>query len=366
MQSNIPLAERLRPRTLDEYIGQEHLVGPQGVFRKFIETGNVPSFILWGPPGVGKTTLAKLVATALERKLFTLSAVTSGVKEVREVIEQARKSQFFNTPCAVPVHRRNPPVQQIAAGFAARRRRTGCRHADRRDDRKPVVRGDLAAACRVARSMCSRRWRTADLQRLLERAVTTDPTLRERGVEVRRDRSAVPLQRGRRPQAAQHPRHPQQRYRRRDRHQRQERHRLPATKHRALRQERRTALRRNLGFHQVGARQRPERRNLLPRADARRRRRPEVHRPAPGDPRRRRHRAGQSERTAAGERLLRHRTQNRHARGAHSAGRSDDLPGDESQEQFGLYGDRTRRSEWSTTIPPTVPYRCTSAMRRPN
>ena len=90
MQSNIPLAERLRPRTLDEYIGQEHLVGPQGVFRKFIETGNVPSFILWGPPGVGKTTLAKLVATALERKLFTLSAVTSGVKEVREVIEQAR------------------------------------------------------------------------------------------------------------------------------------------------------------------------------------------------------------------------------------------------------------------------------------
>ena len=90
MQSNIPLAERLRPQTLDEYIGQEHLVGPHGVFRKFLETGNVPSFILWGPPGVGKTTLARLVATALERKLFTLSAVTSGVKEVREVIEQAR------------------------------------------------------------------------------------------------------------------------------------------------------------------------------------------------------------------------------------------------------------------------------------
>lgn len=98
MQSNIPLAERLRPHTLDEYIGQTHLVGPQGVFRKFLETGNVPSFILWGPPGVGKTTLARLVATALERKLFTLSAVTSGVKEVREVIEQARKSRFFNAP----------------------------------------------------------------------------------------------------------------------------------------------------------------------------------------------------------------------------------------------------------------------------
>ena len=82
-----PLAERLRPRTIDEYIGQEHLVGKNGVFRKFFETGNVPSFILWGPPGVGKTTLAKIVATQLDRPFFTLSAVTSGVKDVREVIE---------------------------------------------------------------------------------------------------------------------------------------------------------------------------------------------------------------------------------------------------------------------------------------
>ena len=79
--ANIPLAERLRPRTIDEYIGQEHLVGANGVFRKFLETGNLPSFILWGPPGVGKTTLARLVATELDRPLFTLSAVTSGVKD---------------------------------------------------------------------------------------------------------------------------------------------------------------------------------------------------------------------------------------------------------------------------------------------
>ena len=91
-----PLAERLRPRTLDEYIGQEHLVGRNGVFRKFFETGNVPSFILWGPPGVGKTTLAKIVATQLERPFFTLSAVTSGVKEVRDVIESAKRQRFFD------------------------------------------------------------------------------------------------------------------------------------------------------------------------------------------------------------------------------------------------------------------------------
>lgn len=98
MSSNIPMAERLRPKTLSEFIGQEHLVGENGILKNIIETGNIPSMILWGPPGVGKTTLAKLISTQLKRPYYTLSAVHSGVKDVRNAIESAKKQKFFNTP----------------------------------------------------------------------------------------------------------------------------------------------------------------------------------------------------------------------------------------------------------------------------
>ena len=91
-----PLAERLRPQTLDDYIGQKHLVGEKAILRQMIESGLVASFILWGPPGVGKTTLAKIIANKLDRPFYTLSAVTSGVKDVREVIEKAKSSRFFS------------------------------------------------------------------------------------------------------------------------------------------------------------------------------------------------------------------------------------------------------------------------------
>ena len=136
-----PLAERLRPRTIDEYIGQEHLVGKNGVFRKFFETGNVPSFILWGPPGVGKTTLAKIVATQLDRPFFTLSAVTSGVKDVREVIESARTE--------------NPSFEVISP---------------------------LLSRCQV---YILKSLEDKDLQTLLDRALTTDTELKARQIEVK-------------------------------------------------------------------------------------------------------------------------------------------------------------------------------------
>jgi putative ATPase len=95
---NKPLAERLRPKTLDDYIGQQHLVGKGKVLRKMIESGVVSSFILWGPPGVGKTTLVMIVAEQLKRPFYVLSAVSSGVKDVREVIQKAESQRFFNTP----------------------------------------------------------------------------------------------------------------------------------------------------------------------------------------------------------------------------------------------------------------------------
>jgi putative ATPase len=96
-----PLAERMRPKTLAEYVGQKHLVGEKGALRNALRTGHIPSIILWGPPGVGKTTLANLLANELNRPFYTLSAISSGVKDVRDTIDKAKRQQFFNTPSPI-------------------------------------------------------------------------------------------------------------------------------------------------------------------------------------------------------------------------------------------------------------------------
>lgn len=115
-----PLAERMRPTTLDDYIGQKHLVGPGTVLRRMIETGRISSFILWGPPGVGKTTLATIIAHELRTPFYVLSAVTSGVKDVREAIEKARSNRFFNTASPIlfidEIHRFSKSQQDSLLG----------------------------------------------------------------------------------------------------------------------------------------------------------------------------------------------------------------------------------------------------------
>ena len=104
----LPLAERMRPKNLDEYIGQKHLVGQGAILRQMIESGNIASFILWGPPGVGKTTLARIIAHQLQRPFYTLSAVTSGVKEVRDVIDKAKRTASINSGLFAPADSRSP------------------------------------------------------------------------------------------------------------------------------------------------------------------------------------------------------------------------------------------------------------------
>ncbi len=178
-----PLAERLRPQTLEDYIGQQHLVGEGGVFRRFIEAGNVPSFILWGPPGVGKTTLARIVANTLDRPFYTLSAVTSGVKEVREVIESAKNQKFFSakTPLLFidEIHRFNKSQQDSLLG-AVEQGVITLIGATTENPSFEVI-SPLLSRCQV---YTLKPMQDEDLQKLLDRALTTDEELKKRNIKV--------------------------------------------------------------------------------------------------------------------------------------------------------------------------------------
>ncbi len=179
-----PLAERLRPRTLDEYIGQQHLVGQGAVLRRMIDSGHISSFILWGPPGVGKTTLAQIIAHRLETPFYTLSAVTSGVKDVRDVIEKAQKGRFFNEASPIlfidEIHRFSKSQQYSLLG-AVERVIVTLIGATTENPSFEVIR-PLLSRCQlyVLKSLDK-----DDLLQLLHRAVTTDVFLKERNIELK-------------------------------------------------------------------------------------------------------------------------------------------------------------------------------------
>ena len=180
---NAPLAERMRPRTLDDYIGQRHLVGEGAVLRRMIESGRITSFILWGPPGVGKTTLAQIIAHKLETPFYTLSAVTSGVKDVRDVIERARNNRFFNQASPIlfidEIHRFSKSQQDSLLG-AVEKGTVTLIGATTENPSFEVIR-PLLSRCQlyVLKSL-----EKDDLLQLLHRALTQDVELSKRSIRL--------------------------------------------------------------------------------------------------------------------------------------------------------------------------------------
>lgn len=179
-----PLAERLRPQTLDDFIGQQHLVGKGSVLRKMIDSGRIPSIILWGPPGVGKTTLANIISNVLEAPFYKLSAINSGVKDVRDVIEKAGSNRFFNSAAPIlfidEIHRFSKS-QQDSLLHAVETGTITLIGATTENPSFEVIR-PLLSRCQVyvLKSM-----ETADLEDLLERALTKDLILQQKNIEVK-------------------------------------------------------------------------------------------------------------------------------------------------------------------------------------
>ena len=179
-----PLAERLRPKTLDEYIGQRHLVGEGAILRRMIDSGHISSFILWGPPGVGKTTLAQIIANKLQTPFYTLSAVTSGVKDVRDVIDKAKKNRFFSEASPIlfidEIHRFSKSQQDSLLG-AVEKGTVTLIGATTENPSFEVIR-PLLSRCQlyVLKSL-----EKEDLMLLLARAIEKDSVLSKRNIEIR-------------------------------------------------------------------------------------------------------------------------------------------------------------------------------------
>lgn len=181
-----PLAERMRPRTLDDYVGQQHLVGQGAVLRRMIDSGNMSSIILWGPPGVGKTTLANIISQRLQRPFYTLSAVTSGVKDVRDVIERAQKGRFFNPASPIlfidEIHRFSKSQQDSLLG-AVEAGVVTLIGATTENPSFEVI-SPLLSRCQM---YVLRPLEPADLLRLARRVLDTDAVISKLNVELRQD-----------------------------------------------------------------------------------------------------------------------------------------------------------------------------------
>lgn len=179
-----PLAERMRPSSLDQYVGQRHLVGKGCILRNMIESGNLSSFILWGPPGVGKTTLARIIANSLSRDFYTLSAISSGVKDVRDVIDKAKSSSVFSNGTSPvlfidEIHRFNKGQQDALLG-AVENGTIVLIGATTENPSFEVI-TPLLSRCQV---FVLKSLEVADLQQILERAVKTDVLLKEKNIKV--------------------------------------------------------------------------------------------------------------------------------------------------------------------------------------
>ena len=179
-----PLAERMRPHTLDEYVGQSHLVGKNAVLRNMIDSGHVPSFILWGPPGVGKTTLAQIIANKLETPFYTLSAIASGVKDVRNVIERAKNGRFFNSISPIlfidEIHRFSKSQQDSLLG-AVEKGIVTLIGATTENPSFEVIK-PLLSRCQV---YVLKSLNKEELLKLLTNAITQDTYLKKKNIELK-------------------------------------------------------------------------------------------------------------------------------------------------------------------------------------